>query len=548
MKTVHSFLSPQGLDVEIPDDWSAESLSDWLQNLSVNNLGRTCETIHAAMRRMGSDELSAALRLQAFEMLYTKTSLFDERTAELYLDEAMPLSDYSQYCVKWLTECYKTLASACSSIVADVESKQEKALALLLALNSLICCYRHLTATYSRPFDGFWIMCYRIYAVAEKEEVLDLSINIGHRDNAIIESFKCFLLYSLCDSQQFRPREMRQLFVFLGRFSGQLALEDNVSPKQNKGVFIVNFDQDIGPVSLMRNAELKLNPAVKFINAAKLAKSIHQSLIQEDGKNELAIKPSVLMRMLKTLAQVNMRQYKRTNTRRECRGVIGFSHIKNYLYQKSKPSLFDKPKRMYEISQFELVSHDDESMFPVQSASRKPSVKEDVWEKIQKASANSSKQGKIWDVENKPVKPELNHFRLINTCANGYGLSVSYSGLGMMVGDLLAIVQESSSKLELAIIRRMRRAEEGDFILGVELIGIAEEIVSMESGKKRGKAILLPGLKTIKQPDMLVYNSAEFKRGDSITLTRRGQEITCRLQKILNSNSSFNQAELSYSE
>lgn len=74
--------------------------------------------ILVAQQKLSLEALSPEDLLQVLDTLHTYVGLLDQWIDKLYLDEAMLLSDYPQYCVKLLIECYNSLEKAFSSLAS----------------------------------------------------------------------------------------------------------------------------------------------------------------------------------------------------------------------------------------------------------------------------------------------------------------------------------------------------------------------------------------------------------------------------------------------
>lgn len=544
-------------------DWDVQQLAEWLQHLSGSALDQTCEKICTVLQHLNQATLSHQLMVQLLEEIATYTRLYETRIDSLYLEGPATLPEYQQHCVEWLVWSFVRLAEGFYRAVESAETNEAKAVCLYRGIWALSRAYLHMSGAYCEPADGFWAKCYQGYAIAERESLLDIVVSDENKKNTSINQlFKLLLVFDLCDLKQFRPREMRKVFNFLKQFANQLTISRQVGQESAKTVFVFNANEDIAPRNLARHPHLQHETGSRFFMPVRFARTIFR-VLQQDQKQAgvlRTINKTVLMRMIKTLGQGQSRQFQRTREKRECLGIIGFANIRDYLYKeperpaekKAVAPRTSKPYQ-YDTSQFEIVSEGDEVVFQMGEHLRRKFGEDERIKKILAASGGLSGDIDIWRKEDK-IKTltdiDIGEFAILNSSATGYGVAVNNNQAQVKVGDLFALVgQESEAGLELAIIRRIRRLFGDRLYLGVELIGIAREVVLIQvtgEQEKRTRAIFLPAIKALKQPDSVVFGSSEFNSGEFVKIKRNEETIRCRLNKLINSTSSFSQAELFY--
>jgi hypothetical protein len=238
-------------------------------------------------------------------------------------------------------------------------------------------------------------------------------------------------------------------------------------------------------------------------------------------------------------------------------GIVGFTNIRDYLQQgavddvQSKPQAHPIPGKPYEYdtSQFELVDEKDELAFQGFSNLKKKFANDEKINKILDVSAGLSSKINVWNREEHlpvDVDIDISDFTVLNSSAKGYGIGFSHLQAQVKVGDLFAFVSEQKQRIELALIRRFRRISGGQFNMGIELIGVATDVVLMKAEDKQTRAIFLPGIKALNQADTLIYSSGDFNVAEFVTIRKDNKDIPCRLAKHINSTSSVWQVELFY--
>ncbi len=540
-----------------------QELADWLQSLPANQLENSSKQICCLLNQLNETPMEAGSRIQQLELVNTYLSLFESRIETNYLDAPFPLADSLQRCLEWLVWSYWRLAQGYWMAAQKTKARKTEVICLYRAFKALTQVYLHTSAVYFEPPDGFWRLCYQLYAKTEEENLLESEVADEEENGTINRLFKTLLIFSLSDLQQFRAREMHKVYAFLGQFSDHLAMSKSVSPDELKVAFVFDLEEDSPPASSTKLMEIPQSSTIRFFVSSGLTKIVCQAVQHDHGQTGLlkAVNKTLLKRLMKTLNQNQVRQYKRLEGRDQCRGIVGFAGIRDFLYQNStaptssaKPEL---PKNIkpydYDTSQFELVAEGEEMIVQMDADLKKKGARDQKLSRILAASGSLNEKINVWGGKNDPdqqkVSVTVNEFEVLNCSAKGYSVVINSDKTQLRVGDLFAVVDESGKAMELAIIRRVQRIAENRLNLGVELIGIAQDVVLLMSkgdSSRRTKAIFMPGIKALNQPDSLVYNSAEFKVGEFVSVRKNGQDIPGRLNKLINSTASFSQAELFY--
>lgn len=559
------FLSvPANLISEKPEGWNFQTLSEWLQRLSVNELEHSTRKICSLLQALQQSNLKPAVQAELLSEIMEYTKQFEYRVEYIYLDSALPLEEYPQHCVEWLVWCYLEMADCFFMLAEKTEQPAKEANCLYWALHALSRAYLHTVAIYFDPVDGFWYRCNRIFALAETKGLLNIKISCTEfAEHSINHLYKLLMVFSVCDLRQFRPREMRRVFEFLSQHVHPLEIGREVGEDSLKGTYQIDLGTDSSPQNLDKIGEYTANPANRFFATAKFARMIYRQL-KKDRSRSGQPKPvdmTVLTRMIKSLALVSTRQYQRKDEQYQLQGIIGFNNIKTYLGRdkdvKAKPTHEDLiPPRpgepiTYDTSQFELVGEGEELVYHM-SANLKRQFKRDTqMRRIMSASGDLSKKVPIWGKQpvTKKTVVETNAFSTLNTSAKGYGVAVINRQAKVTVGEIFTVVIEPGPEYEVSIIRHIRRLSTEKLYIGAELIGFAKEVVTLRGTgqkKKESKALFLPGIDALKQPDTVVFDSEEFQIGELVMVTIDFKEVPCLLRTLVDSTACFSQAELFY--
>jgi hypothetical protein len=116
----------------------------------------------------------------------------------------------------------------------------------------------------------------------------------------------------------------------------------------------------------------------------------------------------------------------------------------------------------------------------------------------------------------------------------------------LQTGELVGIRENDDSRWCLAVVRWIRPAESGATI-GIELLAPRAIPVAARVVRKKGgptdytRALLLPALKAIDQPSMLVTPKLPYQAGQKIHIQRQGIQTTAQLASEVIKTESFNQ-------
>ncbi|WP_305909097.1 hypothetical protein Q9L42_007270 [Methylomarinum sp. Ch1-1] len=555
MRNVRFLSAPAKTTFEMPCDWEEGALKDYLQRLVNIELEGAGEKLCGIVWRLNQSELPSELRLRLLETLDVYLKLYESRVESIYLDASLPLSERKQRCVEWLVWSYSALAQGFQQAAKENETKTI-AFLIYRALHCLSRNYLHVSALYYEPADGFWLSVYRLYAAAENAGLLDMTLHSEDMEKATIRQlFQLMMVLHLSDLQQFSSRQIHQLYRFLGPFVTAMPISEQFNGGQFKGIYAIDLSKDRAPLGLAKLPERASTSACRFFMPSGVAKMIYRQIQQGGGQSGLFrnVSKALIVRLVKTLGQAQSRRFKRVEDGRQSRGIIGFANIRDYLLQEQgRDKSVQNRISAEEASKLALVNEEEEQIYHVSTNLKRKFGGDERMQKILAASGGVASKIKVWDRDEPDESDALvvvDDFTVLNSSATGYGLVVEAEQAKVRVGELFAVIAEEGKRLELAVVRWVRRLTGNRLNVGVELIGVANDVVSMfASGRqpKQTKAIFLPGLQALKQADSLIYSAAGFHAGDFVTINKTGRELPCRLNKLINATSAFNQSELFY--
>lgn len=548
-----------------PDE---QSFAKWLELLSSENGYEICRQLASAFHAMNGMDISPRFRFTCLFQAIPLVNEVAERLESVYLDSGFPLSEEETSNVEILVWVYTQLTMSFSDLSHQLESidtnwsKQEQAQILFSAMYAASQVLLHISQVYASVQKGFWLNCYRNYIRAETLELLNIPVNMSHVKHKTIASvFKQMLIFSCCDTDCFRVREMNTLFNLLEECVDAISLTSEVAPEAMQGVFQLNLDVDEAPrKSLPPLTETQNNtryiatlPIVNFlITAAQKRK---------DKKTDFRfIDKDLLFRIAEVLTKKRTRKYTRIVSTENARGYIGFKSIVSVLAKiqgvdnetiKVRSAHDPRIAGSWQVPDLDLVPEGDEIAYNLNQKKTGLSAIDPKTAKIHKLSALASGAKKIWS---QPEPFELlneipfGDFLILNSCIKGYALVWSSEEQRIKVGELFAIQQLGFKELEVGQIRRISRLEDEGLILGIELMGMRSElvwIILLGINKQQGQmAIYVPADSILHQPESIILGAHYLKPGQTIEVHRGNQRTLYLIGKLLHVTAALQHIEL----
>lgn len=551
----------------IPFALDEHSYAKWLDLLSSENGYEICRQLTSAFHAMNSMDISPRFR---FTCLYQAIPLVNEvaeRLESVYLDSGFPLTAEETSNVEILVWVYTQLTMNFSDLSHQLESigtnwtKQEQAQILFSAMYAASQVLLHISQVYASVQKGFWLNCYRNYIRAETLELLNIPVNVSHVKHKTIASvFKKMLIFSCCDTDCFRVREMNTLFNLLEECVDTISLTSEVAPEAIQGVFQLNLDVDEAPTKSLHpltepqnnTRYIAILPVVNFlITAAQKRK---------DKKSDYRfIDKDLLFRVAEVLTKKRTRKYTRIVATENARGYIGFKSIVSALAKiqgvnnetiRVKSAHDPRIAGSWLAPDLDLVPEGDEIAYNLNQKKTGHLAIDPKAAKIHKLGALAS-SGKIWS---QPEPIELlneipfGDFLILNSSIKGYALIWNSEDQRIKVGELFSVQQQGFKELEIGQIRRISRLEDEGLVLGIELMGMRSElvwIILLGINKQQGQmAIYVPADSILHQPESIVLGTHYLKPGQTIEVHRGNQRTLYRIGKLLHVTAALQHTEL----
>lgn len=151
-------------------------------------------------------------------------------------------------------------------------------------------------------------------------------------------------------------------------------------------------------------------------------------------------------------------------------------------------------------------------------------------------------------IEN-PLYP-VHEANMVDTSPGGYCVRWAEDPpSGLQTGELLSIREHGDQRWSLAVVRWMRHVPNNGTLMGMQLVApIALPVGARQTNRKDGdqqylRALLLPAMKVLRQPAMLVLPRVPFSEGQRLLINQSGTEVKAHLTRLIAQTDAFSQFE-----
>jgi hypothetical protein len=551
-----------GKNFTLPFKIDAAGLEGWLKSLNrTTDCYFSCQQVYRVIKTLNAKEIPPNLRVTLLDFISIAIIPIVKHLEQPILETKVPLTASEQAHQELITATFALLAQGVWRVAEDIfalpeekRSAQLLARALFYGLRALKRVLLHACVVYEHPYKGFWTSCYQLYRCAEQFELLDYKI----RDSAICSegggncfdgSFKHLLVFYLSGPNQCKPKTIKTLYNILKPCVPYAKIYTNIGAQNINQFFTFSLDQDAPPVCLSQCDEQ--NSGMRYLYTVKIAKIAYDNLNNETSilVDLRSLKRQKLQQLVKNLGMGAHRKFVRVPVKKNYPGIIGYDNILRFL---RNPGSGGNPAAVepmdpriagnWKIPDLELV--------PLLEDANGGSYK--GWQKIaddRNDDANTHVQS-IWMLQDDGRGGKIEEFEIVNSSIKGYGMLFKEQNAKVGIGEYVAILvgdEPDKSRIEIGIIHRISQVGRAGLSLGVELLAATAEAVCVyRAGNVLTKnwAVLLRGIKSVKQPDSIIYHSHFFKIGDNICLEQGNKIGYCRINKLLNASSILTHAEL----
>jgi hypothetical protein len=568
---------PKNDNFTVPFKLNTQSVSNWLSELSRYKARVACSFILQALQALNANDFTAKTRVSTLKTIHEYLKQYINQLDGSCWGASLPLSvkeeDYAE-AVVWN---YLALSEGFFIAAQDVGIKNEEIFALYMALYSLGQAQIHIAAIYKSPNQTFWQLTYKIFAWAEKHNLLKIQINNSDLKEITLNSlFAQLFIFQLCDTNQFSSHDMQTIFKFLPEVCGNFSIYklstiefqtnvlnisylqaianhlgnflENIAAQmsENQRLFVFDVNKNSAPLAFNQFDSFN-ESSLRYFTVTTVIESL-ESIINKGEKWHGVFKlinEELFSRVIKHLKAEQKRRDARIKVQNTLLGIIGFESVISFLYKASNKN----------------------NLRPHLAIAQKPSSYEELKlyaQKTQQGEINAGFKGAefilppvsdntIWNNENEidivNQQVSIKKITLLDSSEHGYSVQGLDDNSKVKIGDIIAFISKDRKHLELTIIRRTLMIPNEGCNFGVEILGFESEVVIitlMDDKTRSGWAIFIPAIKSLNQSDSLIYQIGKFYVGDFIYIYRDNKKINAAIVKELNTTNLISHAELHY--
>jgi len=556
----------------------------WIANLPTAHVGETARLIYKAMSEINRVPLPAQQRFKVLELFREPFAYVSQALQKHYINQAFPLSNKNQKIAELTQELQQELAIGYKIIIEASLSQKSGRVDNKILLTSIYRAISYLGdsllksyLTYAPNSGQTWLEIHHLYLFSEHnsliaENVKDTIETIPNNQN-IGSLYKHVILLSLANPYRLAQAEILRVNKALQEWSKYSHLHILDNPNNPIGLFSIDLENNAPPSYYNTNEKQTNTGFIRIMDTSELTRILRdqyenstvelENNIRNTRINPNDISKETLRRLILAWGAVPKRNFSRKGKEERIDVTLGLSATHCYIQQQYETVQQEKLPRDEDFIdsqiEFQDKAHYDSDLVPNPG---EPSSKPDIWDLannpnlVDRQEYSFTPFGEFEHPKSPPeiLRPhekiyDIFNCLLINESAGGYCISWdNVSTTKTIVGSLIGIKnrnEDEESDWSIGVIRWLKSPEKNPMYIGIELLSPSAQAIAaknLSNNNDYSRALLLPELLTVKQPQTLITQSL-YKVGDKLQLDVHGQPIKIKLSKLLASSSAFNQFE-----
>lgn len=544
---------------------TASQATNWAESLPMANPAQVAQQLRAAINDLNRVDMKPDLRFEILEALRPILNTALSTLSKFYLNQPIVLPDEPRKAAKLAQSLYE-LVTVAYTIVA-IQSIQRRQQISGANPAKLVCMALHRAITSAsmkllvsyqlyQPVEiNAWMELHQLYLLAERQKLASqLVVDEIAGDGSITDTYLRALMLGSCKPNQLRQRDLAGVFKGLREWVKHIDMLPANSPE---GMFLVDFSSDHPPIysSLYSDVpgencrQINTDNLINFLQNLR-AESGEQSIVFD---KDTVVSPNVLDHVITSWGVMSKRNFARAPAQEKLWITVGLSNTHFYVSGGVDFELLASPRSagmLEEEAEYRPLA--DET------------VKEkELWSKVfngggdddialEDLEFNIREAGQYINPASKerhPVYP----VRMANVSPGGYCLEWSADiPSHIKTGDVIGVREVDNNAWSIAVIRWVSQLKDQTTLLGVELLSPRATPYGARVQHKTGeegdlmRALLLPEIKLVGQPNTLVTPRVGFKERQKVTLIRGGEESYIQLFKKVSSTAAYSQFEFRY--
>lgn len=578
---------PDQNDFVIPFKLKEELLLSWLLDLSKKQGRDACRSLLQFLQVLNKTEIAAKTRVSFLKSSLEYLKQYIARLEGSCWEASLPLSEKEQDYAEMVAWNYLALGKGFFTAAQDSTARVDEMFALYSSCDCLRQAQLHIAAVYKNPSESFWQLTYKVFAWVEKYKLAETRINDSDLKEVTLNGlFAEIFIFQICDTTQFRPRDMQTIFNFLPKVCDKFAVyklsdvkfqteflkvsymqavANNIAHSAEKLVEILEkrvssqqdlfvFDSNLALAPTILNQTSSCAPSLRYFTAVGVAENLERILTTGEAWRGVlkSINHELFGRVIKTLEPGSKRKHDRTKTEQSLLGVIGFECIVGFLYKiSSKNKAMNDELSAAQAFKGTPTSYEELQNYALQTKHQMGAIdggflEMDFEQQLILGSAWNKKNET--DITQNPVI--LKRLTIFDSSTRGYSVYwADNQNSKAKVGDIFGIISEDKKRLEIAIIRRIIMLDQQDYKFGTEVLGFESELVMITDidNQSAGKwGVFMRSSESLNQADSVVYAIGHFQVGDFVYIYKSDKKVRALFKKELNATAAIVHVELDY--
>lgn len=541
-------------------DTHPRSMEKWVATLPMANLSEMARRVYGALYEVNRLQVSSSERRNFLDSLRPAIHHICQSLKKQFLGLSFPLPPKARKTAALRQALYYETALGYKACIEDIVAssglfRSNNKLLTELIQRALVYQGRMMLSTYQYyaplPADT-WSDIHLLYAFAEFKDLH--KTKVADDENELVPKtritgvYNQLLLIAACSPYRLRQGEVECVYKALEKWSSDAILKSVSEMDNTVAMFSVRMDSDYEPTPLLFDQTRTINAALRILDTQALTTTLKNETTALQKKTS-ALKPklgpyyseSLLQRLLLAWCTPTKRAFKRSNNTQDIQIVIGLSNFHQLLSAEGAQDTTS------------LTSHQSKFSSKVIHGAANPNTGPDVWDMNYSAAQQSIKSEKrnaaIENSGEKKKNPDVispQTWQIVNESANGYRLSRQGSETaGIQVGEIIGLRDKNDdAPWETCIIQWIKHSASG-IELGTHIMAPEAKPVAIRGLQDKNtqrhyqRALLLPAIATLDQPETLLVASMLFNTGNTILVYDNQDEQTYQLSEMLENTGAY---------
>ena len=561
---------------------TGDPFESWLADLPMANVDEVAKQLYRAIVEVSQLQCTLEQRFAMVELLRAPIHFTCVGLARRFLNQpvlvnetARRFANQCQVLQNQLAVGYKVLVVqaiqariAFGPGVKDNEPGAIVPIAIYRAIGELTMTLLRSCQLYTDPNPKMWLELNQLLLLSERTNLAVMRLD-DHADDehhgpfTIRDAYLRAALLAAASPNKLRQRQLSALFEALADWAKYAHLE----PASEAGNFIVDLGRDEAPIYAPA-FPAPLTELCRSIATDELVSRIEQTidlydLTDADQVGGRLYLPSGVSRELLAHAggswgRRTQRAFARLPSSGKLQLCVGMSAAHYHLAEgRDFEVQLKKSQVLKDISRNRFMDRND-TYHPDR-------IQNDIWANAFDSGSGSripenpdiNADALIDESQESPAAPVLDtslypvhEANMVDTSPGGYCVSwPADPPSGLQTGEILAIRENPDQRWALAAVRWMRHVPNSGTLMGMQLVAPVAVPVGARQMNRKGvdpqyvRALMLPALKVLRQPAMIILPRMPFAEGQRILINQAGSEAKAHLAREVAQTDAFGQFE-----